>query len=185
MVAYCEETHCHHAVQAKLFVILVLWPFFESTCLAPVWLDWTPQHRGHSRGPSSSWIGTKLHNDPCLAQMSGWMLQCFMGVTLKASVGQGLFFARNRRAELKAPVRQPSSHCIGTKLHRDPPLDQTNGRMPQCLTEITLKVSLGQGLSFFVESLGSSNHRAIQSGPAVAGLGPNCTGALPLTTPGV
>ena len=114
-------------------------------------LHWTTQHRGHSRGPSSSWIGTKLHNDPPLAQMSGWMLQCFMGVTLKASMGQGLFFARNRRAELKAPVQQPSSHCIGTKLHRDPPLDQTNGRMPQCLTEITLKVSLGQGLSFFVE----------------------------------
>ena len=66
--------------------------------------DQIPQRGGNSRGPSSSWIGTKLPNDPCLAQMSGWMLQCFMGVTLKASAGQGLFFAHNRRAELKAPV---------------------------------------------------------------------------------
>ena len=29
MVAYCEETHCHHAVRAKLFVISVLKPFLE------------------------------------------------------------------------------------------------------------------------------------------------------------
>ena len=83
-----------HALQTFVFSVFVAGPCFESTLFCSSCRATRMESGGHHRGSCSSWIGTKLHRSPPLGQADDWMPQCLTGGTLKASVGQGLFFCR-------------------------------------------------------------------------------------------